>query len=104
MSIFLLINESYGLNPFLFFRKKLNLFAFLVSKDASELDHLQFYEKNIKVSIRQEVAASNDGPKVDMNDHDILFSSYEPSKKENFKISRESDKQVEEISEPERSA
>jgi len=85
--------------PFLLFRNKRKMFAFLVSKDASELEHLQFYEENIKDPSREELAASYDGPKVDRTDDDILFSSYKPSKEENLKISGDSDKQVEGISE-----
>jgi len=34
--------------PYLLFRSKLDLFAFLVSEEAADIDHLQFYEENIK--------------------------------------------------------
>jgi len=40
--------HGFRLNgPYLLFLKKLDLFVFLVSEEAADIDHLQFYEENI---------------------------------------------------------
>jgi len=48
------IGKKYGFRvdgPYLLFRSKLDLFTFLVSEEAADIDHLQFYEENIKDNV-----------------------------------------------------
>jgi len=82
--------------PFLLFRSKLDLFAFLISDDAAGIDHLQFYEEKIK-----DLLKTNED-EYDENKHEAVVEptkNFENAHEFNLNITKESKSESENLRE-----
>ena len=82
--------------PFLLFRSKLDLFAFLISDDAAGIDHLQFFEEKIK-----DLLEPNED-EYDENKHEAVVEptkNFENAHEFNLNITKESKSESETLRE-----